>query len=132
MTLPPSQKDRAHNLRIVGTISNGTETLDWEPINPSSWPPRHTLHLAGFFTSASTAAKFIATLPFPLTNTKSSSWLNPRAATSSVTSEIVSLTKNSLANNNFLGQIKTGSAGRLRSSGRGVRRASLLTMARLA
>ena len=32
MTLPPSQKDRVHNLRIVGTISNDTETLDWEPI----------------------------------------------------------------------------------------------------
>ena len=32
MTLPPSQKDRAHNLRIVGTISNDIESLDWEPI----------------------------------------------------------------------------------------------------
>jgi len=32
MTLPHSQKDRAHNLRIVGTISNDTEGLDWEPI----------------------------------------------------------------------------------------------------
>jgi hypothetical protein len=32
MTLPPSQKDRVHNLRIVGTISNDTATLDWEPI----------------------------------------------------------------------------------------------------
>jgi hypothetical protein len=32
MTLPPSQTNRAHNLRIVGTISNGTETLDWEPL----------------------------------------------------------------------------------------------------
>jgi hypothetical protein len=31
MTLPPSQKDRAHNLRIVGTFSNDTN-LDWEPI----------------------------------------------------------------------------------------------------
>lgn len=31
MTLPRSQKDGAHNLRIVGTISNDTD-LDWEPI----------------------------------------------------------------------------------------------------
>jgi KTSC domain len=31
MMLPPSQKDRAHNLRIVGTISNDIESLnlDW-------------------------------------------------------------------------------------------------------
>ena len=33
MTLPPSQKDRAHNLRIVGTISNDTAVLDWEPLD---------------------------------------------------------------------------------------------------
>jgi hypothetical protein len=32
MTPPPSQRNRAHNLRIVGTISNDTESLDWEPI----------------------------------------------------------------------------------------------------
>ena len=32
MTLPPSQKDRAHNLRIVGTFSSDTDELDWEPI----------------------------------------------------------------------------------------------------
>jgi len=32
LTLPPSQKDGAHNLRIVGTISNDTDGLDWEPI----------------------------------------------------------------------------------------------------
>jgi hypothetical protein len=32
MTLPPSQKDRVHNFRIVGTISNDTESLDWEPL----------------------------------------------------------------------------------------------------
>ena len=32
MTLPPSQKDRAHNFRIVGTIPNDTDHLDWEPI----------------------------------------------------------------------------------------------------
>jgi hypothetical protein len=32
MTLPPPQRNRAHNLRIVGTISNDTESLDWEPI----------------------------------------------------------------------------------------------------
>jgi hypothetical protein len=32
MTLPPSQKERAHNLRIVGTISNDIENLDWEQI----------------------------------------------------------------------------------------------------
>ena len=32
MTLPPSQRNRAHNFRIVGTISNDTESLDWEPI----------------------------------------------------------------------------------------------------
>jgi hypothetical protein len=32
MTLTPSQRNRAHNLRIVGTISNDTETLDWQPI----------------------------------------------------------------------------------------------------
>lgn len=32
MTLPPPQRNRAHNFRIVGTISNDTESLDWEPI----------------------------------------------------------------------------------------------------
>ncbi len=32
MTLPPSQRNRAHNFRIVGTISNDTERLEWEPI----------------------------------------------------------------------------------------------------
>ncbi|MBV8898230.1 MAG: KTSC domain-containing protein [Acidobacteriaceae bacterium] len=32
MTLPPSQKDRVHNLRIVGTFSNDTDEMDWEPI----------------------------------------------------------------------------------------------------
>ncbi len=32
MTLPPSQKDPAHNLRIVGTFSDETDDLDWEPI----------------------------------------------------------------------------------------------------
>ena len=32
MTLPPPQRNRAHNLRIVGTISNDTDGLDWEPI----------------------------------------------------------------------------------------------------
>jgi hypothetical protein len=30
MTLPSPQTNRAHNLRIVGTISNDTESLDWE------------------------------------------------------------------------------------------------------
>jgi hypothetical protein len=32
MTLPPPQRNRVHNLRIVGTISNDTDGLDWEPI----------------------------------------------------------------------------------------------------
>ena len=32
MILPPSQKDRVHNLRIVGTISNDTDDLDWGPL----------------------------------------------------------------------------------------------------
>jgi hypothetical protein len=32
MKFQDSQKDRAHNLRIVGTFSNDTESLDWEPI----------------------------------------------------------------------------------------------------
>jgi hypothetical protein len=32
MTLPPSQRNRVHNFRIVGTISNDTESLDWEPV----------------------------------------------------------------------------------------------------
>ena len=32
MTLDGPQKDRAHNLRIVGTFSNDTDDLDWEPI----------------------------------------------------------------------------------------------------
>ena len=50
MTFPPPQRNRAHNLRIVGTISNDTASLDWEPIesNPSSWLPRPTLYSAGF------------------------------------------------------------------------------------
>lgn len=34
MTPQPSQRDRAHNLRIVGTIRNDTESLnlDWLPL----------------------------------------------------------------------------------------------------
>ena len=32
MTLPPPQRNRAHNLRIVDTISNETESLDWVPL----------------------------------------------------------------------------------------------------
>jgi hypothetical protein len=32
LTLPPSQRNRAHNFRIVGTISNDTQGLDWEQI----------------------------------------------------------------------------------------------------
>jgi len=33
MTVRPPQRNRAHNLRIVGTISNDTDlTLDWKPI----------------------------------------------------------------------------------------------------
>src|SRR5579862_506409 len=67
------------------------------PSNPSSWLPRHTLHPAGFFTSASTAEKFIATSPSLLINIKSSSRPNPKAATSSVTSEIAFPTKDYLA-----------------------------------
>src|SRR5271163_931314 len=66
--------------------------------NPSSWLPRPTSLPARFFTSASTAAKFIAISPSPPINTKSSLRPNPKAATSSVTSEVASLTKNSLAN----------------------------------
>src|SRR6202035_5790558 len=51
MTLPPSQRNRAHNLRIVGTISNDTETLDWEPLESKLLAaaayvaPRRTLYL---------------------------------------------------------------------------------------
>ena len=51
MTFPPSQKDRVHNFRIVGTISNDTETLDWEPIESKLLvaaayvAPRRTLYL---------------------------------------------------------------------------------------
>jgi hypothetical protein len=55
------------------------------------------LHPAGFFTSASTAEKFIATSPSLLINIKNSSRPNPKAATSSVTSEIAFPTKDSLA-----------------------------------
>ena len=32
MTLSPSQRNRAHNLRIVGTFSNDTDDLGWEPL----------------------------------------------------------------------------------------------------
>ena len=32
MTLSPSQRNRAHSFGIVDTISNDTESLDWEPI----------------------------------------------------------------------------------------------------
>ncbi len=34
MTLQPSQRNRGHNLRIVGTIRNETEdlNLDWQPL----------------------------------------------------------------------------------------------------
>ena len=51
MTLPPSQKHRVHNLRIVGTISNDTNGLDWEPIESKLLAaaayvaPRRILHL---------------------------------------------------------------------------------------
>ena len=98
MTLPPSQRNRAHNLRIVGTISNDTETLDWEPLESKLLAaaayvaPRRTLYLRFH------SGEVIAISPSPPINTKSSSRPNPKAATSSVTSEIASLTKNSLAN----------------------------------
>jgi hypothetical protein len=98
MTLPMSQKDRVHNFRIVGTISNDTETLDWEPIESKLLAaaayvaPRRTLYLR--FHSGEVYRYFTS----PLINTKSSSRPNPKAATSSVTSEVASLTKNSLAN----------------------------------
>lgn len=32
MRLQPPQKDRAHNFRIVGTIRNETEELNWQPL----------------------------------------------------------------------------------------------------
>jgi len=32
MTPQTPQKDRAHNLRIVGTMQNETEDLDWRPL----------------------------------------------------------------------------------------------------
>ena len=33
MTVRPPQRNRAHNLRVVGTISNDIDlTLDWKPI----------------------------------------------------------------------------------------------------
>ena len=98
MILPPSQTDRAHNLRIVGTISNDTESLDWEPIESRLLAaaayavPRRILYLR--FHSGEVYRYFT----FPLINIKSSLRPNPKAATSSVTSEIASLTKNSLAN----------------------------------
>lgn len=34
MTVRPPQENRAHNLRVVGTIPNDTDlNLDWEPID---------------------------------------------------------------------------------------------------
>lgn len=53
MTLPPYQKDRAHNLRIVGTIRNDIESLnmDWLPLESkllaaaSYAAPRRILYL---------------------------------------------------------------------------------------
>jgi hypothetical protein len=81
----------AHS-QMTRTIWTGSRS------NPSSWLLRLTSCRAGFFTSASTTAKFIATSPSPPINTTSSSRPNPKAATSSVTSEIASPTKNSLAN----------------------------------
>jgi KTSC domain len=51
MTLLPTQKDRVHNFRIVGTISNDTEGLDWEPLESKLLAaaayiaPRRTLYL---------------------------------------------------------------------------------------
>jgi hypothetical protein len=32
MTTPPPQGNRAHNFRIVGTIRNETEALNWQPL----------------------------------------------------------------------------------------------------
>jgi hypothetical protein len=34
MTLRPPQRDRAHNLRVVGTIWNDTDLmLEWQPVD---------------------------------------------------------------------------------------------------
>ena len=52
MRLPPPQRDRAHNFRIVGTIRNEIEklNLDWQPLESKLLagaayvPPRRMLY----------------------------------------------------------------------------------------
>ena len=54
MTLPPPQRNRTHNLRIVGTIQNDIVSLnlDWLPLESKLLAaaayaaPRHTLYLS--------------------------------------------------------------------------------------
>jgi hypothetical protein len=98
MTLEGPQKDRAHNLRIVGTFSNDTDDRDWEPVESKLLAaaayvvPRRILYLRFH------NGEVIATSPSPTINITSSSRPNPKAATSLVTSEIASPSKNSLAN----------------------------------
>jgi hypothetical protein len=53
MTIPPTQRNRAHNFRIVGTTRNETEilNLDWQPLESKLLaavayiPPRRLLYL---------------------------------------------------------------------------------------
>jgi hypothetical protein len=97
LTIPPTQRNRAHNLGIVSTISNDTESLDWEPLESKLLAavayvaPRRTLYLRFH------SGEVYRYSPSPLINITTSSRLNPKAAISSVTSEIASLTKHSLA-----------------------------------
>ena len=87
-------------IRIVRRISNDTNALDRDPIE-SKAPGAAYVTARRISTCAPRAAKFIATSPSRPINTRSSSRPNPKAATSSVTSEIASLTKSLLAHKRF-------------------------------
>jgi hypothetical protein len=98
MTLPPHSRNRAHNLRIAGTIRNETESLnlDWQPLESkllaaaAYTAPRRQLYLR--FQSGEVYRYFTS----PPNNTRNFSKLTPRAVTSSATSETSFLTNASV------------------------------------
>ena len=94
MTLQPSQRNRAHNLRIVGTIQTETEhlNLDWQALESKLLAAvayaasRQILYLR--FQSGEVYRYFLSLA----INTTNSSPPNPEAVTSSPTSAIGSPT----------------------------------------
>jgi hypothetical protein len=108
MTIPPHQRNRARNFRIVGTIRNATEilNLDWQPLDSKLLAAvayvarRRLLYLR--FQSGELYRHFTF-----------SAELDPRAVTSSTTSGITSPTNVSVGSKLLLTQVKTVSTGRL-------------------